>query len=170
MEIRTPEHKLQRIPLSWVDQDEVIDYLWHWILFLEIWKHWQFSSQKSFVWVELDFFLLQSGEICKRKNRLFETQDLDWNQWVRLSSKTEVWSVLRRIHGEGLISSKAKSKQRFRDCYVFFINPCSLDTNISSITMIKFGTWWKSSSFVVTTWVSRDWRTPDLILCFFYFS
>jgi hypothetical protein len=50
----------------------------------------RFSLQKSFVWVEQDFFLLQSGEICKKKT-LFETQDLDWNQWVRLSSKIEVW-------------------------------------------------------------------------------
>jgi hypothetical protein len=29
----------------------------------------RFSSKKSCVWVEVDFFLLQSGEICKKKKK-----------------------------------------------------------------------------------------------------
>jgi hypothetical protein len=67
METRTPEHKLQRIPLSWVDQDEVIDSCDIGFYSLKSGNIGRFSLQKSFVWVELDFFLLQSGEICKKK-------------------------------------------------------------------------------------------------------
>jgi hypothetical protein len=29
----------------------------------------RFSSQKSCVWVEVDFFLLQSAEICKKNKK-----------------------------------------------------------------------------------------------------